>query len=73
MAGILKKPFVLFPVFIAVLIAGMFAAVKLPALEVVRSSIQSGIDADAYFYSEVEGFREYEKAVAEKRREKSGT
>ena len=35
-------------------------------MKVVRNNMQSGIDADAYFYSEVEGFHKYETAVAGK-------
>lgn len=49
------------------IILTLFAAVRLPVMEVVRNNIQSGIDADAYFYSEVEGFEEYEAAVDRKR------
>ncbi len=45
----------------------LFAAVRLPLMAVVRNNIQSGIDADAYFYSEVEGFHKHETAVAGKR------
>jgi len=44
----------------------LFAAVRLPFMAVVRNNMQSGIDADAYFYSEVQGFHKHETAVAGK-------
>lgn len=52
---------------VACIVLFLFAAVRLPVMEVVRSNIQSGIDADAYFYSEIEGFGKYEDAVAKNR------
>ena len=45
----------------------LLAAVRLPFMEVVRNNLHSGVDADAYFYSEVEGFERHEEAVAAKR------
>ena len=53
---------------VACLVGVMFAAIRLPFMEVVRNNLRSRIDADAYFYSEVSGFSEYEKAVEGKRR-----
>jgi hypothetical protein len=36
-------------------------------LEVVRNNLESGVDADAYFYSEVRDFNKYEEAIREKK------
>jgi len=54
-------------------VLALFSAVHLPVMEVIRNNIRTGIDADAYFYSEVENFRQYEEAVAEKRQQAKGT
>ncbi len=54
-------------VLVSCMILALLAAIQLPFMEVVRNNKQSGIDADAYFYSEVEGFYKYETAVAGKR------
>lgn len=53
---------------IACIVLFLFAAVRFPVMEVVRNNVRSGVAADAYFYSEVEGFERYEAAVAAKRR-----
>jgi len=34
-----------------------------PCLEVVRSNLRQDLDATAYFYTELDNFSEYEKAV----------
>lgn len=46
----------------------MFSVFHLPGMEVVRNNIESGIDADAYFYSEVSDFHQYEEAVRNRHR-----
>ena len=53
---------------LACLLGVMFAAIRLPLMEVVRNNLRSRIDADAYFYTEVAGFREYEESILEQRR-----
>jgi uncharacterized phosphosugar-binding protein len=53
---------------VAVIIGVLLGAVRMPVMEVVRRNMQTGVDADAYFYSDVEGFDKYEEAIAEKRR-----
>ena len=53
---------------LACFLGAMFAATRLPFMEVVRRNLQSRIDADAYFYSEVSGFGAFEKSVTQKRR-----
>ena len=52
---------------VACIVVILFSAVRLPVMKVVRQNIQSGVDADAYFYSDVEDFEKHEAAVAEKR------
>ena len=42
---------------------------RTPGMEVVRRNLRSGVDATAYFYTEMEGFSQYERAV---RREATG-
>ncbi|MBN2318587.1 MAG: hypothetical protein JXR49_05895 [Acidobacteria bacterium] len=49
------------------IILALFAAVRLPVMQVVRNNMQDGVDADAYFYTEVEGFKKYEEAISAKR------
>lgn len=34
-----------------------------PGMDVVRSNLRSGVDATAYFYTEMDGFSDYERAV----------
>jgi len=34
-----------------------------PGMEVVRSNLRSGVDATAYFYTEMDGFSDYARAV----------
>jgi hypothetical protein len=41
----------------------LFMATYFPSLEVVRNNIRTGVDADAYFYSEIDNFHQYEEAV----------
>jgi hypothetical protein len=36
---------------------------KAPGFEVVRSNLRHDFDATAYFYTELDNFNEYEKAV----------
>lgn len=36
-----------------------------PCLEVVQSNLHSGVDATAYFYTELDDFLQYERAVVE--------
>jgi len=50
---------------VSCIVIALFLAARLPLMEVVRRNIQSGVDADAYFYSEIEDFAKHEKAVAE--------
>ena len=43
----------------------LLSAVRLPVMEVVRSNLRTGVDADAYFYSDIEGFEMFEERVRE--------
>ena len=40
---------------------------RVPQLEVVRLNIENDIDATAYFYSDMDDFGRFEKAVREQR------
>ena len=55
---------------VACIIGILLGAARMPVMEVVRRNVQSGVDADAYFYSEVDGFDQFEAAIAERRRQR---
>jgi hypothetical protein len=60
------KKFGLVAIWLTFILAGimaLFAATNLPVMEVVRNNVETGVDSDAYFYSEVRDFNSHEESV----------